>query len=67
MPTLAAQPCPFFLRSCQAGHYPLPDHGPLKFGENSHHLVHGAAGGRGRIKALLMQVEVDTLGMKLAE
>jgi hypothetical protein len=53
--------------SCQARQYPLPNHGALELGKNAHHLEHGsAAWGRG-VQPLLMQVQINLLGMKLGQ
>jgi hypothetical protein len=34
--------------------------GAFKLGKHAHHLKHSLACGRGRINALLMQIQVDT-------
>jgi hypothetical protein len=36
-------------------------------GKDAHHLKHRPAGGRGGIKALLMQEQIDAFGMKVSE
>jgi len=42
-------------------------HGALELGEDAHHLKHRVPGRRVDIEALLMQVDVDVLGVQLAE
>lgn len=46
---------------------PLPNHLPFKLSEHAHHLEHGLTARGGGVDALLMQVKVCSLGMKLPE
>lgn len=48
-------------RSAKARHDPLPDHGPLEFGEDAEHLEHHPAAGRRGIEPLLVQIQIDVL------
>jgi hypothetical protein len=45
----------------------LNDDGALKLCKHAHHLKHILARGRAGVDALLMQIEIDAFGMKLAE
>jgi hypothetical protein len=49
------------------GQHALADHGAFELGKDAHHLEHRPAGGRGGIKALLMQEQINVFGMKLSE
>ena len=51
------------LCSGQSGPNPFPDDGSLKLREDTAHLEHGFASGRGCVYALLMQVQVDFLAL----
>jgi hypothetical protein len=50
--------------SCQ---HPLPDHRALEFGKHAHHLEHGLARRGRRVETLLVQVEIDVLGVELGQ
>jgi hypothetical protein len=55
------------LGPAQAGHHPLADHRAFEFGEDAKHLKHRPPGRRRRIETLLVQEQIDALGMELAE
>ena len=46
---------------------PLLDHGPLELGEDAQHPEHGLAGWRGGVDALLVEVELDVLGVQFSK
>ena len=54
---------PLALALRQASLDPVPDHGPLKLREHSHHLKQRPARCRSRIDGLLVQVQVDACPM----
>jgi hypothetical protein len=58
---------PFGLGSAQTGHDALTDHRALELSKYPQHLKHGPAGWCRRIEALLMQEQVDALGVQFAE
>ena len=43
------------------------DHSPLELGEDTEHLEHGTTGRGRRVDPLLVQIEIDTFGVQLAE
>jgi hypothetical protein len=45
----------------------LPQHRALELGEDAHHLEHRLAGRGAGVEALLVQVQIDALGMQLGE
>ena len=51
----------------QTGHDALADHRAFEFGKHAQHLEHGPAGRRRRVEPLLMQEQVDALGVEFAE
>jgi len=51
----------------QPGLDPLHGHRPLKLREDTHHLKQGLAGWRARVYALLVQVQIDALGVQFTE
>src|SRR4051812_16278875 len=51
----------------QASHDTFLDHGAFKLGKYAKDLKHRATGRRGRVETLLMQVEIDALGVKILE
>jgi hypothetical protein len=53
----------FGSRTSKSGHHSLSDHCSLELSEHAEHLEHGATGGGGRIEPLLMQKQIDPLGM----
>jgi hypothetical protein len=55
------------LGSAQAGHDPLSDHRAFELGEHTQHLEHRPAGRRRCIEALLVQEQVDALGVEFAQ
>jgi hypothetical protein len=55
------------LGPAQAGHDPFPDHRAFELGKHPEHLEHRPAGWRRRIEALLMQEQVDALGVEFTE
>ena len=59
---LALRPGP-----CQASLHAILDHRALKLGEDAHHLEHGLAGGRARIDALLMEIQIALESVQFAE
>ena len=48
-------------------HHPLTDEFALELREYSQHLKHRPARGRRRVEALLMQEEIDALGVQLLQ
>jgi hypothetical protein len=61
------EPLALAARSRQAGLDALDDHRALELGEHAHHLEHRLAGRGAGVEALLMQVQIDALGMQLGE
>ena len=55
------------LGPAQAGHDALADHRALELGEHAQHLEHRPAGRRRCIEPLLVQEQVDALGVELAQ
>jgi hypothetical protein len=45
----------------------LADHRVLELGEHAHHLEHGAPRRCGRVEALLVEEQVNVLGVKLLQ
>jgi hypothetical protein len=62
-----AQALPRCPRARQAGSDALDNYGALELGEHTHHLKHCLAGRGGRVDPLLVQLEIDPLGMQLAQ
>jgi hypothetical protein len=58
---------PFSLCPRQPGHHSLPDHRAFKLGKHAKHLKHCSAGRCGGVEPLLMQVEIDALGMEFLQ
>ena len=58
---------PFGLCPCQPSHDTFPDHGAFKLGKHAKHLKHRAAGRRGGVEPLLMQIQVDALGVEFLQ
>src|ERR1700684_2263877 len=54
-------------RATQAGQDSVANHGPLELGENTQHAEHGPAGWGAGVEALLMKVQVNILGLDVAE
>src|SRR5262245_56315473 len=61
------EPRPLLSRPGEPGEHALADHGALEFGENAHHLEHRLPGRRRGVDTLLMQEEVDALGVKFLQ
>src|SRR5262249_4409821 len=59
--------CTLLASTGEAGEYPLADHGALELGEHPHHLEHCFAGRCRRVDPLLVQEQVDALGVKLLQ
>ena len=57
----------FSTRTGEASHDALTDHGMLELGEYTEHLEHRAAGWCCGVQALLVQEQIDALGMKLGQ
>ena len=54
-------------RPVEAGGDTLADHFPLELGEDAHHLKQGLPARRGGVNALLVKIEIDALGVNVAE
>jgi hypothetical protein len=63
----AAELDPIGLGPAQAGHDAFADHRAFELGEHAQHLEHGPSGRRRGVEALLMQEQVDALGVEFAE
>jgi hypothetical protein len=61
---LAAELRSLLPRARQAGPDTLADHCMLELGEHGHHLEHGAARWRGRVEALLVEEQVNAVGLE---
>ena len=62
-----AQAFPAGFRAAQARPDALLNHGPLELGEHTAHLEHCLAGGRRRVNALLVQVQIYARRVQLIE
>jgi hypothetical protein len=62
-------PDPFPLAPCsrQASLDALDNHCALELGKDAHHLKHGLTGWRAGVDTLLMEIEIDALGVQFAE
>ncbi len=63
----AAKPLPLAPCPREASLDPLDNHCALEFGKDAHHLKHRLSGWRAGVDTLLMEIEIDALGMQFAE
>jgi hypothetical protein len=58
---------PSALARLRPAHDPLANHRAFELGKHTQHLEHRSAGRRRRVEALLVQEQVDALGVEFAE
>jgi len=54
-------------RSAKTAEDAFANHGPLELGEDAEHLEHHPTRGRARVQSLLVQIEIDVLGLSFIQ